>query len=82
VSIGGGNSVLLPEVGDRVSFEGSTWRVSSTALATLQRVDGDITAVAEAYVTLISETPPPGGSAVYEMKVTESRWDEISVIEQ
>ena len=73
--------MLLPEVGDRVSFEGSTWRVSSTALPALQRVDGDVITVAEASLTLISETSPNAGATVHEMKVAESRWDEIRVLE-
>jgi hypothetical protein len=81
VSVGRGIGVLLPEVGDRVCFEGSTWRVSSTALPALQRVDGDVITVAEASVMLISETPPSAGAAVHEMKVAESRWDEIRVLE-
>jgi hypothetical protein len=81
VSVGRGISVLLPEVGDRVCFEGSTWRVSSTALPSLQRVDGDVVTVAEASVMLISETSPSVGAAVHEMKVAESRCDEIRVLE-
>ena len=70
----------MPEIGDRVRFEGSTWRVASRALAALQRVGGHIVTVAAAYVVLVSETSPITG-AVDEMKVVESRWDEITVNE-
>jgi hypothetical protein len=37
--------------------------------------------VAEAYVLLVSETPPSAGATVREMKVAESRWDEIRMLE-
>lgn len=71
----------MPEIGDRVRFEGSTWQVANRTLAALQRVGGHIVTVAAAYVVLVSETSPITGAAVDEMKVVESRWDEITVNE-
>lgn len=55
--------------------------MASRALAALQRVGGHIVTVAAAYLVLVSETSPITGAAVDEMKVVESRWDEITVNE-
>jgi hypothetical protein len=72
--------MLLPEIGDRVSFEGAMWRVVSKTLPAMQRIDGEVVPVVEACVVLISEAPPSGGRPVRQIEVAESRWDDISVL--
>jgi len=74
--------MLLPEVGDRVSFEGATWRVASKGLAALQRLGGEVVPVREAYVVLVCEIGPAAGRPARETTVVQSRWDELTVFGQ
>lgn len=74
--------MLLPEVGDRVSFEGATWRVASKGLAALQRLGGEIVPVREAYVVLVCEMGRAVAQPARETTVVQSRWDELIVLGQ
>jgi hypothetical protein len=74
--------LVVPEIGDRVSFEGSVWRVEGKTLPALQRIDGAVVPVAESCVVLIPETVPLTGQPVRQIKVAQSRWGEISVLGQ
>jgi hypothetical protein len=66
-------------VGDRVLYEGKTWRVESLGRRAYPRV-GARTVNGELYATLLLEADPPGGQPPHRIVLSESQWDEARLL--
>ncbi len=69
-------------VGDRVLFEGKTWRVDSLGQHAYQREGSQKIVNGELYATLLLEVDPPGSQPPYKIVVPESRWDEVRLLDE
>lgn len=69
-------------VGDRLLYEGDTWRVTSLGRYTLHgRIDSMI-AYGELYAILRLEADPPEGKPSRKIVLAESKWDEVRPLEE
>jgi hypothetical protein len=68
-------------VGNRVLFEGKTWRVDSLGRHAYQREGTTMIIEGELYATLLLETDPPGSQPPFKTVVAESRWHEVRLLE-
>lgn len=67
-------------VGDRVLYEGKTWRVTSLGRDAFYRV-GDKLIVNDAlYATLLLEADPPGSQPPYKIALPEAKWDDVRMV--
>jgi hypothetical protein len=66
-------------VGNRVLYEGKTWRVESLGRRAYPRV-GAKTVNGELYATLLLEIESPG-QPPHKIVVPEGRWDEVRLLD-
>jgi hypothetical protein len=69
-------------VGDRVLFEGKTWRVDSLGQHAYRRQGTQTIVSGELYATLLLEVDPPGSQPPFKIVVPESDWDEVRLLEE
>ena len=69
-------------VGDRVLFEGKTWRVDSLGQHAYRREDTQTIVNGELYATLSLELDPSGSQLPRKVIVPESHWDEVRLLEE
>jgi hypothetical protein len=79
-----GLGVVIPalHVGDRVLYEGKTWRVNSLGRHAYHREGDQMIANGELHAVLLLEADPPGSRAPFKTGVPESRWDEAQFLEK
>ncbi len=70
-------------VGDRVLYEGKTWRVTSLGREAFRREGDQMTANDELHAILLLEAGPPGTRPArppYSTALSEGKWDEVRVL--
>jgi hypothetical protein len=70
-----------PRVGDRVFYEGKTWRVFSLGQDAYQRAGRKMVANGELHAVLLLEANPPGSQPPLRAILPKSRWDEVRLLE-
>ena len=69
-------------VGDRVLYDGKTWRVFSLGRDAYHREGREMIANAELHAVLLLEADPPGSQPPFRTTLPESRWDESRLLEK
>ena len=69
-------------VGDRVLYDGKTWRVNSLGRHASQRRGDKSIANGQLYAVLLLEADPPGIQPPYKIVLPESKWDEARLLEE
>lgn len=68
------------EVGDRVLYEGKTWRVTRLAHHALHRDSAKTMPLDELQATLLLEVQPPGSARPVTIYLPESSWGEVVLL--
>ena len=68
-------------VGDRLLYEGKTWRVTSLGRHTSQRRGDTAITDGELYAILLLEADLPASPPPDKIVLPESRWDEVRLLE-
>jgi hypothetical protein len=68
------------EVGDRVLYEGKTWRVTRLAHHALCREADRTVPLDEFQATLLLEAEPLGSQPPFKIYLPESSWDELRLL--
>jgi hypothetical protein len=69
-------------VGDRLLYEGKTWRVVSLGRHAYQREGAEMIANGELHAVLLLEADPPGSQQPFRMTLPEGSWDEVRLLEE
>ncbi len=69
-------------VGDRVLYEGKTWRVDALERHAYHREGDKMIADGELHAILLLEADPPGSQPPFKTVVTERRCDEVRLLEE
>ena len=69
-------------VGDRVLYDGKTWRVESLGRDAYHREGNKMVVNGALYATLLLEVDPPGSQPPYKVILPESKWDEARLLEE
>jgi len=67
-------------VGDRVLYEGKTWRVTSLGREAFYREGDKLIANGNLYATLLLEADPPGSQPPFTTTLSEANWDEVRLL--
>ncbi len=68
-------------VGDRVLYEGKTWRVDSLGRHAYHREGDHMITNGELHAVLLLEADPPGSQPPFKVVVPESQWDEVRLLD-
>ena len=67
-------------VGDRLSYDGKTWRVTSLGRDAYHREGNKMVVNGALYAMLLLEADPPGSQPPYKIVLPESEWDEARLL--
>ena len=69
-------------VGDRVLYDGKTWRVTSLGRDAYHREGNKMVVNGALYAMLLLEVDPPGSQPPYKIVLPENRWEEARLLEE
>jgi hypothetical protein len=74
--------MAAPRVGDRVLYDGKTWRANSLGRRDYHREGDKSIANGQLYAVLLLEANRPCSQPPFKVVVPESRWEEVRLLEE